>query len=175
MCIFAQKCKNRDLNVIGAISFIKYVHMVEGVAVKSSSNRVNAIEKHRKKWEFLQALMVWSVFLNVYMSMCTVSLHWWCIFFFLLCVYFMPLVVSPEIKNVKAIGLFFKMWLDHNILLVGSVWTRRVVCTCFGTVWPFGCWCAIKLWYHSLTPEIKKNEKKKHSLSICQRHFLRKL
>ncbi len=43
--IFAPKCKIRDLNVIGAISFIKYVHMVEGVAVKSSSNRVIALEK----------------------------------------------------------------------------------------------------------------------------------
>ncbi len=48
MNIFAPKCKNRDLNGIGAISFIKYVHMVEGVAVKSSSNRVNPIEKHRE-------------------------------------------------------------------------------------------------------------------------------
>ena len=53
MNIFAPKCKNRDLNGIGAISFIKYVHMVEGVAVKSSSSIVNAIEKNRKKWEFL--------------------------------------------------------------------------------------------------------------------------
>ncbi len=24
----------------------------------------------------------------------------------------------------------------------------RAVYTCFGTVWPFWCWCAIKLWYH---------------------------
>ena len=58
MCIFAQKCKNRDPNVTGAIRLIKYVHMVEeGVAVKKSSNIVNALQKHRKKWEFLNALM----------------------------------------------------------------------------------------------------------------------
>ncbi len=44
MYIFAPKCKNRDLNVIGAISFTKHAHyMVEGMAVKSSSNIVNAI------------------------------------------------------------------------------------------------------------------------------------
>ncbi len=34
MYIFAQKCKNIDPNVIGAIRLIKYVHMAEGVAVK---------------------------------------------------------------------------------------------------------------------------------------------
>ncbi len=38
MYIFARKCKHSDLNVIDAIWFINYVHMVEeGVAVKSSS------------------------------------------------------------------------------------------------------------------------------------------
>ncbi len=54
MYIFAQKCKNRDPNVIGAIRLFKYVHMVEGVAVKNSSNIlvVNALQKHRKKWDF---------------------------------------------------------------------------------------------------------------------------
>ncbi len=58
MYIFAKKCKNRDLIVIGAISFIKYVRMVEEVvAVEDSSIIANAIQKHRKKWEFLQVLM----------------------------------------------------------------------------------------------------------------------
>ncbi len=23
-----------------------------------------------------------------------------------------------------------------------------IIITCFGTVWPFWCWCAVKLWYH---------------------------
>ncbi len=58
MYIFAQHCKNRDPNVIGAIKVIKYVHVVEeGVAVKKSSNIVNALQKHRMKLEFLNALM----------------------------------------------------------------------------------------------------------------------
>ncbi len=59
-------------------------------------------------------------------------------------------------------GLFFQdatwrfvldfafIWPWHTFL-VDSVWTHRTVYTCFGTVWPFWCWCAVKLWYHSLT------------------------
>ncbi len=48
MYIFAEKCKRH----------IKYVHMAEKIIwVKKSSNIVNAIQKHRKKWEFLHALM----------------------------------------------------------------------------------------------------------------------
>ncbi len=36
-----------------------------------------------------------------------------------------------------------------TLFLVDSVQTHRAVYTCFGTVWPFWCWCAVKLWYHS--------------------------
>ena len=44
---FAKKCKSRDLIVIGAIRFIKYVRMAEEVvAVKSSSNIANVIQKY---------------------------------------------------------------------------------------------------------------------------------
>ncbi len=58
MYIFSQKCKTRDTNVIVAIRLIKYVHTVEGgAAVKNSSNIVNALQKHRKKWGCLNALM----------------------------------------------------------------------------------------------------------------------
>ncbi len=35
------------------------------------------------------------------------------------------------------------------------LWTCFHLCTCFGTVWPFWCWCAVKLWYHSLNPPMK--------------------
>ncbi len=27
--------------------------------------------------------------------------------------------------------------------------------TCFGNVWPFWCWCAVKIWYHSLTSNMR--------------------
>ncbi len=44
---------------------------------------------------------------------------------------------------------FAFVWPWHTFL-VDSVRTHRTVYTCFGTVWPFWRWCALKLRYHSL-------------------------
>ncbi len=39
--------------------------------------------------------------------------------------------------------------LSHGAVLGLMTWIDvAVIITCFGTVWPFWCWCAIKLWYH---------------------------
>ncbi len=46
----------------------------------------------------------------------------------------------------------FQTWPDsecsHIVQFLDSAWTHWAVYTCFGTVWPFWCWWAVKLWYN---------------------------
>ncbi len=49
---------------------------------------------------------------------------------------------------------FVQTWPDseysHTVQFLDcSYWIEvAIIITCFGTVWPFWCWCAVKLWYH---------------------------
>ncbi len=37
----------------------------------------------------------------------------------------------------------------HTVQYLVATWiVVAIIITCFGTVWPFWCWCAVKLWYH---------------------------
>ncbi len=64
------------------------------------------------------------------------------------------------------VGHFVQTWLDNEcshtvqfsdcraitLFLVDSVISSSSSgLTCFGTVWPFWCWCAVKLWYNQFT------------------------
>ncbi len=43
--------------------------------------------------------------------------------------------------------ILFRLGLSANALTQCRI-DVAVIITCFGTVWPFWCWCAVKLWYH---------------------------
>ncbi len=53
----------------------------------------------------------------------------------------------------------------RGCFLVGSVWTRRAVCDCFGTVCPFWCWYAVKLTH---IQSVKLHVSHVHTLYICR-------
>ncbi len=44
-------------------------------------------------------------------------------------------------------GLDISAAVLHKLLL-GDGPIVAIIITCFGTVWPLWCWCAVQLWYH---------------------------
>ncbi len=61
---------------------------------------------------------------------------------------------ASAVAHAGLVGHFVQTWPDsecsHTVQFFDcSVWIDVAsIITCYGTVWPFWCWCAVKLWYH---------------------------
>ncbi len=65
-------------------------------------------------------------------------------------------IKSYQVLSVSGlVGHFVQTWPDsecsHTVQFLDSAVLRTFFSsglTCFGTVWPFWCWCAVQLWYN---------------------------
>ncbi len=55
---------------------------------------------------------------------------------------------TVQFSDCRIITIFF---LVDSVISSSSSSSSGL--TCFGTVWPFWCWCAVKLWYNQLINE----------------------
>ncbi len=60
-------------------------------------------------------------------------------------------VAHPGYRVLSDIGLIANALTQCSSWTVATWIDVAIIITFFGMVWPFWCWCAVKLWYHSLT------------------------